>query len=373
MTLTPRPGILDIAPYVGGESAIAGVNRVIRLASNENPLGPSPRAVAAYEALKGELHRYPDGAAKTLRETIAEVEGLEAARIVCGAGSDELIALLVRGYAGPGDEVLYSAHGFLMYAISAKSVGAVPVTAPERDLTADVDALLAHVTGKTRLVFLANPNNPTGSYLPAAELRRLRDGLPDGVLLVIDAAYAEYVTAGDYEAGAKLVEDGGNVVMTRTFSKIHGLAALRLGWAYCPPAVADVLNRLRGPFNVSQAAQAAGVAALKDRAHVETSRSHNARWRDWFIEAVRELGLQPYPSAGNFILVGFPEDPARSADAALEHLKSRGVLVRRMAAYGLPDCLRITIGLEDETRAVAEALADFMAGGAGETRVGAGA
>lgn len=361
MTLRPRPGIMEISPYVGGESGIPGRNRVIRLASNENPLGASPKVAAAYAALQDELHRYPDGAARELRATIAESERLDPERIVCGAGSDELITLLVRGYAGPGDEVLHSAHGFLMYAIAAKSVYANPIAAPETNLTADVDALLARVTKKTRIVFLANPNNPTGSYLPEAELRRLRDGLPGHVLLVIDAAYAEYVTAADYEAGARLVEDTDNVVMTRTFSKIHGLAALRLGWAYCPAAVTGVLNRLRGPFNVSQAALTAGVAALGDRDHVTRSREHNSRWRAWFMEQVVACGLEPAPSEGNFVLVRFAATPGCPADAAREYLKERGILVRQMAAYGLPDCLRITIGTEEETRAVAESLTAFVA------------
>jgi len=369
MSPTPRPGILGVSPYVGGESAAPGRNRAIRLASNENPLGPSPRAAAAYAALRDELHRYPDGGARALRQAIAESEGLDAARIVCGAGSDELIALLARAYAGAGDEVLHSAHGFLMYAIAAKTAGATPVAAPERDLTADVDALLARVGARTRLVFLANPNNPTGSYLSGAAVRRLRLGLPDQVLLVLDAAYAEYVTADGYDAGAALVDEFDNVVMTRTFSKIHGLAALRLGWAYGSAAVVDVLNRVRGPFNVSQAAQAAGVAALSDAAHVERSRRHNARWLSWFAEQATALGLHPYPSVGNFVLVRFPEDPARGAPAALRHLKDQGILLRDMASYGLPDCLRVTIGTEADMREVATALAGFMA--AGPVRVGA--
>lgn len=368
MTLTPRPGILEVTPYVGGEASISGRNRAIRLASNENPLGASPRAAAAYAALRDELHRYPDGAARELRETIARVEELDPARIVCGAGSDELIALLVRGYAGPGDEVLHSEHGFLMYPIAARTAGASPVAAPERKLRADVDALLERVTAKTRLLFLANPNNPTGSYLSEAELRRLREGLPERVLLVVDSAYAEYVTEDDYGSGAGLVEAFDNVVMTRTFSKIHGLAALRLGWAYCPPAVAGVLDRLRGPFNVSQAAQAAGVAALGDREHVAHSRRHNARWRAWLIERLAALYLHPYPSAANFVLVRFPGHPERSADAALADLKENGVLVRALAAYGLPDCLRITIGTEAEVRATAEALEGFVARAAAGVR-----
>lgn len=364
MILTPRPGILDISPYVGGESAAPGENRAVRLASNENPLGPGKRAAAAFAAVREDLHRYPDGAAAKLRAAIAQVEGLDAARIVCGAGSDELISMLVRAYAGPGDEVLHSAHGFLMYAIAAKAAGATPVAVPERDLTADVDALLARAGAQTKIVFLANPNNPTGSYLDAAALRRLRLGLPDHVLLVIDAAYAEYVTAEDYDSGAALVDEFDNVVMIRTFSKIYGLAALRLGWGYCPAAVADVLNRVRGPFNICQPALAAGVAALNDGAHVDRSRRHNIRWRTWLAEQLAEMDLHVYPSVGNFLLVRFPPaatDAAHAAPAALGYLKENGILVRGMTVYGLPACLRITIGDEADTRDVAAALARFMA------------
>ncbi|WP_422364909.1 histidinol-phosphate transaminase [Pelagibius sp.] len=351
----PRPGILDVAPYVGGESKAEGANRVIRLASNENPLGPSAKAIAAYEAEKGNLHRYPDGGALALRRALAEAEGLDAERIVCGAGSDELIALLVRAYAGPGDEVLYSEHGFLMYGISARTAGATAVSAPEVALTADVDGLLSRVTDKTRLLFLANPNNPTGSYISEAALRRLHAGLPSSVLLVIDAAYAEYVTAADYPRPAALVEEAGNVVMLRTFSKIYGLAALRLGWAYAPAAVVDVLNRVRGPFNVSQAAQAAGLAAIADKDHVAQSVAHNAKWRSWFSEVAAKAGVEPLPSAGNFILLRFPGGQAE-AEGVLADLKARGILVRGVGAYGLANCLRVTIGTEDEMRATAEAL-----------------
>ena len=359
MSLQPKPGVLDVAPYVGGEAAVAGHNRVIRLASNENPLGASPHAKAAYLAHAGELHRYPDGGATALRAAIAETQGLDPARIVCGAGSDELIALLVRAYAGEGDEVLYSAHGFLMYAISARTAGAIPVSAPERELTADVDALLSRVSTKSRLLFLANPNNPTGSYLPTAEILRLREALPEEVLLVIDAAYAEYVAARDYEAGVALVEARDDVVMLRTFSKIHGLASLRLGWAYCPLAVADVLHRVRGPFNVSMAAQEAGAAAMRDREHVARSCAHNSAALARFAERCAELGLEPVPSVGNFLLIRLPDEPGRDAAAAVAHLKARGILVRAMAGYGLPDRLRITIGTDEDMAAVAEALADF--------------
>ncbi len=364
MALTPRPGILGIEPYVGGEAGLPGFAQPVRLASNENPLGAGPRAAAAYAAQAASLHRYPDGAAGELRAAIARRCGVAADRVVCGAGSDELIGLLIRAYAGPGDEVLYSAHGFLMYALAARSAGATPVTAPERDLTADVDALLDRVGKRTRVVCLANPNNPTGSYLPEAELRRLADGLPDHVLLLVDAAYAEYVLRDDYEAGARLVETSERVVMTRTFSKIHGLAALRLGWVYCPPAVADVLNRLRGPFNVSAAAQAAGAAALEDEAHVARSRDHNARWLEWFRGRAAGLGVEARPSVGNFVLLRFPDQPGRpdrpDAASVLGALKARGILVRSVAAYGLADCLRVTIGTEAELRAAVEALGEIL-------------
>lgn len=359
--LAPRPGILGIRPYVGGESAIPGRDRVIKLASNENAFGPSPAAVAAIEAALPKLHRYPDGGCVLLRQAIAEHEGLNAEQIVCGAGSDDIITLLTRAFAGPGDTVLYTEHGFLIYPISAQGVGALPIAVPEPNLTADVDALLAAVDARTRIVFIANPNNPTGSYLPADEMARLAAGLPSDILLVIDAAYAEFVNRADYTDGRDLVGRG-NVVLTRTFSKIHGLGGLRLGWGYCPPAIADVLNRLRNPFNVSSLAQVAGIAALADTAFVEQSRRHNAEWRAWLTEALRRLGLFVAESVANFILVRFPATPGKDAPAADAFLKSRGIIVRRIAAYGLPDCLRISIGLEEEMRAVAAAVGEFLEG-----------
>ncbi|MBK1696822.1 histidinol-phosphate transaminase [Rhodovibrio salinarum] len=358
MAPTPRPGILDIEPYVGGEASLPGFDRPARLASNENALGPSDKARQAYLQMADDLPRYPDGSASALRAAIASAHGLDADRIVCGAGSDELIALLVRAYAGPGDEVLYSRHGFLMYPIAATTAGATPVAAPETtELKADVDALLARVTERTKLVFLANPNNPTGTYLDKAELERLHNGLPEGTLLVIDAAYAEYVDEPAYSPGADLVDAGGQVVMTRTFSKIHALAALRLGWLYGPREVVDVMNRVRGPFNVAKPALAAGEAAVLDREHVARSLEHNNRWRDWFRQQVGGAGLEVLPSAANFVLVRFA-DP-EMAEAAVAHCKRHGVLTRQMAKYGLPDCLRVSIGAEWEMRQAADVFAEF--------------
>jgi histidinol-phosphate aminotransferase len=355
----PRPGILGIDPYVGGEAKIPGVARVIRLASNESALGPSPRAIAAYKALAGEIHRYPDGGSNDLRQALGRYYGLDPARIVCGSGSDELIGLLVRAYAGPGDEVLYSRHAFLMYPIAAMASGATPVTAAETNLTFDVDAVLVRVTAKTRLVFIANPNNPTGTYIARDELRRLHAGLPSSVLLVIDSAYAEFVQRNDYEPGIALVDAAENVVMARTFSKIYALGGLRLGWVYCHPRVADVLNRVRNPFNVNAAAQAAGIAALEDVAALDRAREHNDIWRPWLERALAGLGLEVNPSVANFVLVRFPPAP-RDAAAAFSFLESRAILTRKVGAYGLGEWLRITIGTEEEMRAVAAAVGDFL-------------
>jgi histidinol-phosphate aminotransferase len=358
----PRPGIMDIRVYTPGKSAVAGRTSVMKLSSNESALGPSARALAAYRDAAEKLHRYPDGTARGLREAIGARHGLDPARIICGAGSDELIYNVARGFAGPGDEIVMSEHGFNIYPIVTNAVGATLVTAPETGLTFDVDAILARVTPRTRVVFIANPNNPTGTYIPADALRRLRAGLRDDVVLVIDAAYAEYVVRNDYTPGTELVDEGVNTVMTRTFSKIYALAALRIGWAYCPPPIYDVLERLRAPFNISTAAQAAGKAAMEDSEHIAASRDHNAIWLPWTTERFREAGLHVQPSVANFVLVRFPDDPARNAQAAFEFFGSRGIIARETGGYGLPGWLRFTIGREDEMRAVADAARDFMAG-----------
>jgi histidinol-phosphate aminotransferase len=360
-TPQPRPGILDISAYVPGGSEVPGAVKPIKLSSNESPLGPSPRAIAAYKALADSLERYPDGSATALRNAIARRWGLDPARIVCGCGSDELIGLIAHHYAGPGDEVLHSQHGFLMFRISTLASGATPVAAPERDYRVDVDAMLARVSPRTRVVFLANPNNPTGTYIPHEEVRRLHEALPGNVLLVLDAAYAEYVHRNDYEAGLELVATTDNTVMLRTFSKVYGLAALRLGWAYCPAPVADVLNRVRGPFNVTAPAIAAGVAAVEDAAHVERAVAHNDAWLPWVTAEVEKAGLKVTPSIGNFVLIHFPAaQAAKGAAAADAFLKARGIILRPVGAYGLPNALRMTLGTEAENRAAVAALAEFM-------------
>lgn len=359
-SLRPRPGILDITAYVPGDSEVQGAQKTIKLSSNETPLGPSPKAIEAYRDRACDLERYPDGTAKLLRQAISEVTGFAPERIVCGAGSDELLNLLAHAYLGPGDEAIYTTHGFMVYRIAILANGATPVVAAETDLTADVDTILAAVTDKTRIVFLANPNNPTGTYLSDSEVRRLRQKLPATVLLVLDAAYAEFVDKDDYDPGGQLVSETSNTVMTRTFSKIYGLAALRIGWAYCPTAVADVLNRIRGPFNLTSSAIAAGAAAIRDQEHCAHAAAHNGKWRDWMAKEIAALGLRVTPSVGNFLLIAFPSNAGRTAQNADAFLKSKGIILRRVDGYGLPNCLRMTIGLEHDNVAVRDALKEFM-------------
>ncbi len=356
--IRPRPGILDIAPYVGGAASIDGANRSIKLSANENPFGPSDKAVQAYRDHAGLLGLYPESHAPVC-QAIADVHGLEAERIVLGNGSDELISLLTKAYAGEGDEVLFSSHGFLMYRLSAMACGATPVTAPERDLTTDADAMIAAMTDRTKLVFVANPNNPTGTMIGNGELVRLADALPPQALMIIDAAYAEFLRPSERDGAEELVRARENVAMTRTFSKIYGLAALRLGWCYAPEHVVSVLHRVRGPFNVTAPALAVGEAAIRDQTYVEDCRVKNEVWRDWLSREIEDAGLPVVPSKGNFLLV---EGGDRVA-ALDEHLKSRGLIARRVDAYGLPHHIRISIGDEDACKMVAEAIRAFTGAG----------
>ena len=353
--ISPQPGIMEIALYEGGRSHVEGVRDVVKLSSNENPFGPSDRAQEALRRAAHSLHRYPVTDHAGLRAAIAAAHGLDPDRIICGVGSDEIITFLCQAYAGPGDEVLYTEHGFLMYRISALAAGATPVEAPETARTADVAALLAACTRRTRLVFLANPNNPTGTFLPMEEVTRLAEGLPRHVILVLDGAYAEYVDG--YDGGAALVEARDNVVMTRTFSKIHGLGGLRVGWGYGPRPIIDVLNRVRGPFNLSTLQLETAEAVVTDRDHVERCRAENARLRVWLAEALNDLGVACDPPMANFVLARFTDaDEAAACDA---HLREQGLIVRHVAAYKLPHCLRITVGDEPSCRRVVHAIAQF--------------
>ena len=356
----PRPGVLAINAYVPGKSEAPGAAKVFKLSSNETPLGPSEATVKAYQSVASHLYEYPDGAASTLREAIGGVFGLDPDRIVCGAGSDDLLNLLARAYLADGDEAIHTTHGFLVYPIATLGTGARAVVVAEKNHTADVDAILAAVTPRTRIVWLANPNNPTGTYVSFDEVRRLHRSLPPNVLLVLDAAYAEYVRRNDYEAGIELVATSDNVVMCRTFSKIYGLAAVRLGWMYGPAHVADAINRIRGPFNVNAPAIAAGVAAIRDTAHVERAREHNAKWLPWLTEEIGKLGLEVTPSVANFVLIHFPLTKGKTAADADAFLTKRGLVLRAVGAYKLPNALRMTVGSEEANRLVVKALADFM-------------
>jgi histidinol-phosphate aminotransferase len=353
--IRPQPGILDIALYEGGKASVAGVSNIVKLSSNENPFGPSDRAKEAFQRSVHQMHRYPATDHLNLRQAIADVHGLDPARVICGVGSDEIISFLCQAYAGQKDEVVFTEHGFLMYRISALAVGATPVEVPERDRTTDVDAILKACNRRTKLVFIANPNNPTGTMISAAEVARLATGLPPQAILVLDGAYAEFVDG--FDGGQALVETRENVVMTRTFSKIYGLGGLRIGWGYGPKEIIDVLNRIRGPFNLSNTQLETAEAAMRDQDHVGRCRSENTRMRHWLAMALAELGIPSDTSMANFILARFASsDEAEACDVFLQ---KQGLIVRRVASYKLPHCLRITIGDESSCRRVAHAIAQF--------------
>jgi histidinol-phosphate aminotransferase len=357
----PNPGILDIAPYTPGKSPKAEAGRkVFKLSANETPFGPSPKAIEAYKSVAAHLEDYPEGTSRILREAIGRAFGLDPDRIICGAGSDELLNLLAHVYLGRGDEAISTTHGFLVYPIATMASGATIMVAPETEFTADVDAMLKLVTPRTKLVWLANPNNPTGTYLPFDEVKRLRAGLPSHVLLVLDAAYADYVSRNDYEMGIELVATTENTVMTHTFSKIHGLAALRVGWMFGPAHIVDAVNRIRGPFNVSTPAMLAAIAAIEDTAHQEMSRTHTVTWRNWLTEELTKLGLKVTPSVANFVLIHFPLQAGKTAADADAFLTERGLVLRGLKNYKLPHALRLTIGTDEANRLVVDGLRDFM-------------
>lgn len=356
--ITPQPGIMDIELYVGGKGHIKGQSNTVKLSSNENPWGPSEDAKQAYRALAGELHVYPSSDHSALRTAIAQVHGVDADRIICSNGSDELISFLCQAYAGPGDEVLFTEHGFLMYKLCAQGAGATPVSVPEKDRHTDVDALLAAANDNTKLVFIANPNNPTGTMIAEAEVERLADGLPDHTLLVLDGAYAEFVDG--FDGHASLTENRPNVFMTRTFSKIYGLGGLRMGWGYGPAEVVNTLHRLRGPFNANISALAAGEAAVLDTDYTEKCRSLNGQWREFLREKLLGMGIACDASQTNFVLARFGSE--EEADAADKALGDAGLIVRAVKSYGLAECLRITVGKGADCKRVAQVLQDFKEG-----------
>lgn len=343
----------EIQNYVPGKSKISGdVKKIIKLSSNENALKASPKALAAYRDHDGEIFRYADGGCSLLREALAKKHKIDAAQIVCGAGSDEILAFLTSAFAGIDDEVIYSQHGFLMYPISAKRVGAKPVAVSERGLKTDIAAILKAITPKTKIIFIANPNNPTGSYLSNDEVQSLIDGAPKDVLIVLDHAYDEFAQGvKDYPDAIKLVKENENVVMTRTFSKVYGLASLRIGWSFSSAEIAEVLNKIRGPFNVGGPAQVAGVAALEDEEFLQKSIYHNQKWLDKFFAEISKLNnIKAWPSIANFILLDFGDE--EKCKKANEKFLQEGIILREMSGYGLPNCLRATIGDDEENLAV---------------------
>ncbi|MFV0293847.1 MAG: histidinol-phosphate transaminase [Paracoccus sp. (in: a-proteobacteria)] len=356
--IQPQTGIMEITLYESGTAQLAGQDNVVKLSSNENPSGPSEKVREAVIRAAHQMHRYPNSDHIGLRTAIGTVHGLDPDRIICGVGSDEIIHFLTQAYVGPGDEVVFTEHGFLMYRISTLAAGGTPVAVPERNRVTDTDAILAACSSRTKLVFIANPNNPTGTMIEPDQLERLASSLPGGAILVIDAAYSEYVT--DYDGGADLATRLPNVFMTRTFSKIYGLGGLRVGWGYGPRDIIDVLNRIRGPFNLSNIALAGAEAAISDQAHVRKSRDENTRLRNWLAESLAEKGVPSDASYANFILARFADEA--TANACDEALKAEGLIVRRVAGYGLPNCLRITIGDEPSCRRIAHVIGQFMAG-----------
>lgn len=352
----PKAGILDIKPYIGGEGRVDSNMRLARLASNENALGCSPKAREAYLTAAADLQRYPDGSAAELRAALGKAYSLAPEKIICGSGSEELIALLVRAYAGPGDEVIYSQYGFLMYPLCTKSVGATPVAVPEIDFRTDIEGILKAVTPRTKMLLLANPNNPTGSYLNREEMKYLLEKLPAHILVLLDSAYAEFVQDKDYDDGKSLVDAHPNAVMLRTFSKIYGLAALRLGWGYCSEDIVGVVNRVRGAFNVNAPAQAAGIAALSDHDFLRRTIEMTVTGRAFLEKELQALGVKTWPSVGNFLLAGFG---ARAEDIRLG-LKEKGVFIRQMGAYNLPQHLRITVGTAEDNNQLIDALKPLL-------------
>lgn len=357
----PRPGILDITPYKPGKAGAEGVAHPVKLSANENILGCSPAAREAFVAAAMSLEIYPDGRGGPLRAALAERYRIEPERIILGCGTDEIFALLNQTYLQAGDNIIQGQYGFGAYAIGARANEGEVRFAPEANYRIDVDAMLSLVDERTRLVFIANPANPTGTFIPMREVERLHDRLPANVLLVLDGAYAEFCSDPTFSDGLDLARGAANVVVTHTFSKIHGLAALRVGWAYAPAAVADAVDRIRLPFNTSTAGQAAAIAALADEDFQARSLAHVEQWRPWLTQQLGGLGLEVVPSAANFVLVGFPPSDGRIAAEAEAYLARRGLIVRGVAGYGLPDHLRLTIGLEAHNRGLVEALGDFLA------------
>lgn len=358
--LVARPGLDDVGFYMVGISRLPGFDRIMKLSSNESPLGPSPSAIEAATKALSDSHRYPELGLEALPNALAELFDLDAKRITFSPGSDEILLRLINSYSGPGDEVIHSEHAYMQFPIYAIRAGSTPVAAADDDFRHSVDNILGCVTDRTKIVIVANPDNPSGTYLPGTEVRRLRNGLRDDILLIVDSAYDEYADAPDYESATKLVTEYDNVVVTRTFSKLFGLAGLRLGWCYAPPEIVDLMERIGPSFPVNVAAQAAGIAAAQDKAHTQKVLGHNKKWIDTFSTACSEAGIKAFPSQTNFVLVQFPETPGKTAAEADTYLQTQGIVGRKFALEDFNNKLRFTIGLDDEMEKLIVSLKTFM-------------
>lgn len=363
MTIKAHEYLLEIKNYKPGKAKVVGKNQVVKLSSNENALGASSKAIKAYQDHAQDISRYADGSCEALREALAKKNNIDAQNIVCGAGSDEILALITTAFASVGDEVIYSKHGFLMYPISAKRVGAKPVVVEEKNFKIDVDDLQKKLSKKTKIIFIANPNNPTGAYLNEKEILEIINLVGSEVLIVLDHAYDEFVEAKDYPNAIALAKKYPNIVVTRTFSKIYGLASLRLGWSFSSQEIAEVLNKVRGPFNVGGAPQFAGVAALNDEEFLQKSKAHNSKWLKIFfaefakMDRSNSLQIKAHPSVANFILLEFKDET--TAQKVNESLLANGIILREMSSYHLPNCLRMTIGTDVENEALLKIIKEF--------------
>lgn len=352
-------GVAELQPYVPGKPIEElqrqyGVRDVIKLASNENPLGPSKAALAAVAKASKEMTRYPDGNGYALKMALAEKLQLAPEQITLGNGSNDVLELLARAFAGKGDEVVFSEHAFAVYPLATKAIGATGVAVPAKDYGHDLDAMLAAINSRTKLVFIANPNNPTGTWVEADEILAFLEKVPEQVLVVLDEAYVEYLDQQNH--AVDWLRDYHNLVITRTFSKAYGLAGLRIGYALSHPEVADLLNRIRQPFNANSLAQAAAVAALGDESYLQQSRDLNQAGMKQLIAGFEQLGLGFIPSKGNFIAVNVQSNAAEVYDDLLYE----GVIVRPIAGYGMPQHLRVSIGRAEENQRFLDALSSVL-------------
>ena len=358
--LDPKRGIDTIKIYKGGTSKISGIKNIIKLSSNESPLGPSKKAIDAYQKSSSKLSRYPELTAESLQQIVASKFNLNSDQIICGTGSDEILIFVALAFCSPGDEIIHAQHGFEMYPIVTKYVGAESVLAEEIDYKISINSILDNVSDSTKIIFIANPNNPTSTYLNRKELRLLMNKISKNIVVVIDAAYAEFTDADDYDRTFDLANEYENVIITRTFSKAYSLAGLRLGWGYASKILIDIIKKVRPPFNLPHGAIAAGIAALHDDDHLHKVVKHNSNIKSWFIDELNNLGFKAYKTQANFVFVLIPEKENQSASIINDYLISNGIAVRYLLSYGLDNALRITLGTREELDLTIKMLKEFV-------------